>query len=372
MKIFTKTFLFLLILFSPSILFCQYKGVISYFERFEIQEFTMDEEGNIVFSNVFPVIKEPMYITIAPNREFLIVSIDGWTEKDRLELFSIDRDSNIHYEKLLESENFWCNPPTFSPDSKYMITLYYREEISLWTINLFKIEEGYNFVNTGSFIDIDANNLNRVHKLTQVTNNGTFLGNNDNEMCVFKFDKNTETISFTGQRINISPINSTGDTILSPNERYCAHIGSSLGCILTIEPDGTVNNDVHFLNTQDLNPNQICFSPNSSYLYISYVGGKGSIESHQIFYNGENNIIQREIGYSVAEPMDITPDGKFIILANRRSIYGQWISIFRLYEDGTFQKLDKDIYLQNTSISDIKLIPPYVTSTNDEIWEMYK
>jgi len=354
----------------------QYKGMFAYFSPNIIQEFTMDEEGNISFSKIFNLNGEPRAISISPDIKIALVPAGGML----MEIFTIDKERNLYYKGLHEYDTFWENPPIFSFDSKYMNTMFFREEIQRWTITLFRREGEYNFINTNKYIDLPGNSWT-VNTLAISKYFGTFLGFNhhedDAEMLVFKFDELAENIYFTGQKIQTKPFEQDRDLTISSNGRYCCAIGFGIGhndaIMLTINPDGTVNEDFKFVIPQDINLESCIFSPDSKYLYITSQGGYGTLSSYEINYDGTTTFIQVDKQYSLAQAFDITPDGKFGVISHHYSGDDgtQIVSVIKFHSDGTFEKLDKDFKMTGF-FSYIKFIPPYVTSADDEIWEMYE
>jgi len=358
------------------ICFSDYKGIVGYFEKSEIQEFILDDEGNTTFGTTYTISHEPHKISVSPNSHLILVTSGPWGD-GRVELFSTNNNLNLNYEGIVLSNTFYNSPVTFTINSRYVIIMHYRIDITDWTISLFKINDGF-LIDLNSYILFSTNNLNSLTILAMSKLGGTFCGvarrdyiDSIYEMCVFKFDEQTETISFPGQRILLTEIGGTRDTRISPNGRICAHseVGTDTA-ILTINPDGSVNEDVHYVEYQDGGINNIVFSPNFQYLYITYMGGYGTLESHQIDWDGTPTLIQYEKGDFIAtQAFDVTPDGKFGVIAHHYVPNYQTISVIKFNGDGTFQKLDKDFTMLG-HFSDLKFIPPYVTSA--ENWEMYK
>jgi len=366
----------ILLIFYNKLCFSDYKGIVGYFDKSEeMQEFILDEEGNITFGINYDISHEPHKISISPNSKLILVTSGPWGD-GRLDLFSIDSNLNLTYKGIALNNVAYYSPVTFTPDSKYVIIICYRTDIEDWTISLFRIEEDL-LIDLSSYIPIPENNLLSLIQLAMSSFGGTFCGvdrqDDIYEMCVFKFDEETETISFTGQRIPLTEIGGTRDTRTSSNGRTCAHseVGTATA-ILTINPDGSVNEDVHYVAYQDGGINNLVFSPNSQYLYITYMGGSGTLESHHIDWDGTPTLIQYDKGdFEGAQAFDITPDGKFGVIAHHYVPNYQTVSVIKFNGDGTFQKLDKDFTMLG-HFSDLKFIPPYVTSAEDEIWEMYE
>ncbi len=357
--------------------FCQYKGIVGYFNKAEeMQEFILDEEGNITFGTTYDISHEPHNISVSPDSHLILVTSGPWGD-GRLELFSTDKNLNLSYKGIVLNNVAYYSPVTFNPNSRYVIIIYYRTDIEDWTISLFRIEVD-SLIDLGSYILIAENSLLSLNRLAMSKHGGTFCGvsrrDDIYEMCVFNFDEETETISFTGQRIPLTEIRGTRDTKISPNGRFCAHaeIGRDTA-ILTINPDGSVNEDVHYVSYQDIGINNLVFSPNSRYLYITYMGGSGTLESHYLDWDGTPTLIQYDKGnFDNAQAFDVTPDGKFGVIAHHYNIDGtQIISVIKFNGDGTFQKLDED-FTMSGHFSDLKFIPPYVTSTDNNIWQLYK
>jgi hypothetical protein len=354
--------LLLIFFFNISVALFSYRAMTCYGGESNIVTILdLDSEGNLSIYETIPT---------EDQTDDIIMASDGKSAFPYLgdiSIFEIDKNQNIIY--LGGSPVMYaCANATISYDNKYIVTADSVET----NLKLLRIENDLSLTYTGSYIDLDLDE-GLVYMAFSKFNN-TILGGcfKSKEIAVLRLLENEQLID-TEQRLSTDPYRNNIYIIITPNGRFCYTSGSAPYGVVCCEilPDGEVlykgpvitgkwgtnfrvTSDSRFLIMIDLTD-----------LY------NGILRSYRIEDDGSLTEIDSIGNLPLLQTLDITPDNKYVLIAWDYRAATQQVSVIRLYNDGTLEKLDKDQTIPG-AFSDIRFIPPYVTATDDAIWEMYE
>ena len=363
-KIVIKKFLLLiLVLLLVQINSYSYRAIACHFDSNIVQVLNLDDEGNLEIIDTIPTANNVEKIIMSPEGKFAYIYY-GW----EVEFLNIDKYQNIEYGgKALE--NRAISFASLSSNTKYFI---YR-----WgEIRLFKINNDLTLIDTGSFIpfnyDLDPPEEHfALREYVESKYNNTIIGNNwqIEQLCILNRTEDEELID-TGQKISTEPYGANGSVIITPDGKYCYISGNSgLGGVggtvyCEISPDGEV---IYKGLATDLCQSDHLRITRDGRFFVHLANG---IRDYRIEEDGSLTFINSITGLNLSQAFDVTPDNKYIVVSWNYNSYGQTVSVIRMYPDGTLEKLDKD-QVWPGGFSDIRFIPPYVTSV-DDVWECYK
>ena len=355
-----KKYLYLFIIFfliSYSSL--AYKALAGLWDSDLIEVLNLDDEGNLTIEKTITLSTTAEEIAISPNGIF------AFSHSINIHSYSIDNNQNVTY--IGDSYEGGVSFVSITTDLNYLMFFAWPNGNS--GLQLYKINDDLSLSSTGSYIPYTSLLHPLYYKESKFNN--TIIANNYEYKEIAIFRRNNDELIDTGQRIDITPYNGAGDLVITPNGRF-AYISAGL-------PNATVcceifpNGDVTYKGVVN-NVATACIRVTSDSKYLIMIDSYNSlykIRSYRIETDGSLTLVCTIDNMELAQAMDITPDNKFVLVAWHYTSSTQTLSVFQLYSDGTLEKLDKD-QIWSGGFSDIRFIPPYVTSTDDEIWEMYK
>ena len=357
--------LFLVILLIQISLFA-YRAIACWFESNYVVLLDLDENGNLSVFNTIQLDNETENILIPFSVDF------AYTYYGYISIFNIENNNDVYYLGFSDL-SYSTTYATISSDDKYLIITHSVDAC----IKLFRINSDFSLSDTGSFLpfnsDLDPPEEHfSPREYAESKYNNTIIGNNwqIKQLCILKRTEDEELID-TGQRISTDPYGANNSVIITPNGRYCYISGNSgLGGVggtvyCEILPDGEVV--YKGLATDLCQSNHLRITKDGRF-FVHLANG---IRDYRIEENGNLTFINSITGLDLSQAFDVTPDNKYIVVSWNYNSYGQTVSVIRMYPDGTLEKLDKDQFFPG-HFSDIRFIPPYVTSAEDEIWQMYE
>lgn len=356
-----KLFILLFLIYIYNFCF-SYKAITGEVDSNNSHILNLDDEGNISIEET---------ITLSTTAEIVAVSLNGkfaFSRSRPLHKYIIDKAQNVTY--IGDFDPGTSGFITISTDLKYIIFKGWPD----WPqgspgIYLYKINDGLTLSPTGNFIPTNEN----LHPLEfqESKNSNIILANNYEYKEVAIFRRIEDQIFDTCQRISIAPYVGNLDLVITPNGRFCyiagnEYVNGENGTVCCeILPNGNVIYKGCVTTEGVSSMNKVT----SDSRYLLTLGG--AVHSFRIEDNGNLTLIYTSSKMENIQGLAITPDNKYVYVAWNHNLQGQIISIFRLYPDGTLEKLDKDKLFPQI-FTDTQFIPPYVTSTDDEIWEMYE
>lgn len=336
-----------------------------WFESNYIVILDLDENGNLSVFNTIQLDNETENILIPYSVDF------AYTYYGYISIFNIENHKDVYY--LGFSELSYSTPyATISSDDKYLIITHSVDAC----MKLFRINNDFSLTDIGNSLPIIFD-LQHPEKhfapieYAESRYNNTIISNNYGlkQLCVLRRTEDEELID-TGQRISTEPYGVDGIVVMTPNGRFCYVSGGYLDTEATVYceilPDGEVIYKGAVIAGQK--SSQLNRITQDSKYFINF---NPDVNCYKIEYDGSLTFIDSTGYFDMAQAFDVTPDNKYIVVSWNYNSYGQTVSVIRMYPDGTLEKLDKDQFFPG-HFSDIRFIPTYVTSTDDEIWEMYK
>jgi len=350
-----KTILLLfLILFSNYFCF-SYKAITGEVDSNNSHILNLDDDGNLTIEKT---------ITLSTTAETIAVALNGkfaFSSSINIHAYSIDKNLNVTY--IGDSYIGGVGHIAITSDLNYLMFFAWPNGNS--GLQLYKINEDLSLSPTGSYIPYNETLDPLEYEESKINN--IILANNSFYKEIAIFRRIEDQIFDTCQRISIDPYKGNADLVMTPNGRFCYISGAPPKSTVCCEilPDGNVVYKGCVLTEGSSQGNKIT----SDSRYLLTLGG--GVWSLRIEDDGSLTFIDKSEDLPLAQGLAITPDNKYVYVAWNHNLQGQIISIFRLYPDGTLQKLDKDKLFPQI-FTDTQFIPPYVTYTDDEIWEMYE
>jgi hypothetical protein len=320
----------------------------------------LDSEGNVSIYQNIPTDDQTDKIIMASDGKSAFPYLGD------ISIFKIDKNQNVAY--LGGSPvMIACWSATISYDNKYIIA----KDSAEATIKLLRIEDDFSLTYTGS-----NRKLNPEEGLLYMAFskfNNTILGGcfKSKEIAILRLLDNEQLID-TEQRLSTDPYRNNTYIIVTQNGRFCYSSGTAPYGVVCCEilPDGEVLYKGPVI-TGKWGTNFRVTSDSRFLIMIDLTDlDNGILRSYRIEDNGSLTEIDSMDNLRLLQTLDITPDNKYVLISWNYIGSSQTVSVIRLHSDGTLEKLNKDVILPGM-FSDIRFIPPYVTSV-DDIWECYK
>jgi len=341
-----------------------YKALAGLWETDLIQVLNLDDDGNLSIEQTINLTTTAEQIAVSPNGRF------AFSHSASIHAYTIDKNQNVTY--IGDPYGSQVGDLTITTDLKYIIFTGWPGGISGY--HLYKINNDLSLTSTGSCIPY-SDTLSAPQGFQESIINNTIIADNSQHQEIAVFRRNEDVLFDTGVRIDITPYRGNGDLIITSNGRFCYIAGTDPYGIVYCEI--LTNGDVIYKGVAVENVGghttpELTITSDSKYLLmIDSYKDPYKIRTYRIEMDGSLTLVFTIDNMELAQAIDLTPDNKYLVVAWNYTSSTQTISVFRLYSDGTLEKLDKDQTIPG-GFSDIRFIPPYVTSADDEIWEMYK
>lgn len=341
-----------------------YKGIINHFDDLPNQFFTLDTGGNIAVGDTF--YQATGLLTIDPTGNILLGNdIDFLTTKT-LKWYRIEEESFVESPHKLPTP--YPFPVVWTPTAYRAVAGILP--IRVWQLNPVTLQTTM----LSEYMDPEA----RGNFATFVPELGYLYYDDPGDYALGRVHYNDATGMVSGPVIIFpTPRRGNMDMVQTSDGRLIVQLSSaSYVTIFHVQNDGslTITYDGHF-NTEFgiTNIYKAAISPDDRFLFIIAIDGN-NVNSFDLSSSGTITPITRLSGFTLAQALALTPDGRFLVVAHHylAGYPAAILSVFEVGEDGSLTYLSgKDVPLSDT-VAELAFFPPSTAlSTAAKNWQLY-